>query len=67
VTTELLARMEFSMAPLPKRYIFAMGKNLQGWDGDSDVVGWDYETTDGYLKALEERGVGLTKATWCPA
>jgi N-acyl-D-amino-acid deacylase len=66
VTTELLGQDGISMAPLPKRYISPWRKNLAGLDGDSDVVGWDYETTDGYLKALEEKGVGLNESYLVP-
>lgn len=66
VTTELLGQDGISMAPLPKRYISPWRKNLAGLDGDSDEVGWDYETTDGYLRALEEKGVGLNESYLVP-
>jgi N-acyl-D-amino-acid deacylase len=66
VTTELLGQDGISMAPLPKRYISPWRKNLAGLDGDSDELGWDYETTDGYLKALEEKGVGLNESYLIP-
>jgi N-acyl-D-amino-acid deacylase len=66
VTTELLGQDGISMAPLPKRYISPWRKNLAGLDGDSDELGWDYETTGGYLKALEERGVGLNESYLVP-
>jgi N-acyl-D-amino-acid deacylase len=66
VTTELLGQDGISMAPLPKRYISPWRKNLAGLDGDSDELGWDYETTDGYLKALEKKGVGLNESYLVP-
>jgi N-acyl-D-amino-acid deacylase len=66
VTTELLGQDGISMAPLPKRYISPWRKNLAGLEGDSDEVDWDYETTDGYLKALEEKGVGLNESYLIP-
>jgi N-acyl-D-amino-acid deacylase len=66
VTTELLGQDGISMAPLPKRYISPWRKNLAGLDGDSDEAGWDYETTDGYLRALEEKGVGLNESYLVP-
>ena len=66
VTTELLGQDGISMAPLPKRYISPWRKNLAGLDGDSDELGWDYETTDGYLKALEQKGVGLNESYLVP-
>jgi N-acyl-D-amino-acid deacylase len=66
VTTELLGQDGISMAPLPKRYISPWRKNLAGLDGDSDQLGWDYETTDGYLNALEQKGVGLNESYLVP-
>jgi N-acyl-D-amino-acid deacylase len=66
VTTELLGQDGISMAPLPLRYISPWRKNLAGLDGDSDEVGWDYETTDGYLRALEAKGVGLNESYLIP-
>jgi len=66
VTTELLGQDGISMAPLPKRYISPWRKNLAGLDGDSDELGWDYETTQGYLRALEEKGVGLNESYLVP-
>jgi N-acyl-D-amino-acid deacylase len=66
VTTELLGQDGISMAPLPKRYISPWRKNLAGLDGDSDELGWDYETTEGYLKALEQKGVGLNESYLVP-
>jgi N-acyl-D-amino-acid deacylase len=66
VTTELLGQDGISMAPLPKRFISPWRKNLAGLDGDSDDLGWDYETTDGYLQALEQKGVGLNESYLVP-
>jgi len=66
VTTELLGQDGISMAPLPKRYISPWRKNLAGLDGDSDELGWDCETTEAYLKALEEKGVGLNESYLVP-
>ena len=66
VTTELLGQDGISMAPLPKRYISPWRKNLAGLDGDSDELDWDYETTDGYLQALEQTGVGLNESYLVP-
>jgi len=54
------------MAPLPKRYISPWRKNLAGLDGDSDELDWDYETTNGYLQALEKKGVGLNESYLVP-
>ena len=58
--------MESRWRRLPKRYISPWRKNLAGLDGDSDEVGWDYETTEGYLRALEEKGVGLNESYLVP-
>src|ERR1035441_8105037 len=66
VTTELLGQDGISMAPLPRRYISPWRKNLSGLDGDSDELGWDYETTDAYLQALEKKGVGLNESYLVP-
>ena len=54
ITTEVLGQDGISMAPLPKQYISPWRKNLAGLDGDSDDIQWDYETTENYLKILEE-------------
>ncbi len=66
VTTELLGQDGISMAPLPLKYISPWRKNLAGLDGVSDEVDWDYETTDGYLRALEANGVGLNESYLIP-
>jgi N-acyl-D-amino-acid deacylase len=66
VTTELLGQDGISMAPLPKRYLSPWRKNLAGLDGDSDEFNWDYETTDGYLQAMQANGVGLNESYLVP-
>jgi N-acyl-D-amino-acid deacylase len=66
VTTELLGQDGISMAPLPKQYVSPWRKNLAGLDGDSDELNWDYETTDGYLCAMEANGVGLNESYLVP-
>jgi len=66
VTTELLGQDGISMAPLPRRYISPWRKNLAGLDGESDELDWDYETTDGYLRAMQAHGVGLNESYLAP-
>lgn len=66
VTTELLGQDGISMAPLPTQYISPWRKNLAGLDGDSDKIDWGYETTDGYLRLMENTGVGLNEAYLVP-
>lgn len=53
ITTEILGQDGISMAPLPKQYISPWRKNLAGLDGDSDEIDWNYETTENYLKMIE--------------
>lgn len=66
ITTEVLGQDGISMAPLPVQYISPWRKNLAGLDGDSDHIDWTYATTDGYLKMLEKRGVGLNQSYLLP-
>ena len=66
VTTEILGQDGISTAPLPKPYISAWRKILAGFDGDSDKIDWNYETTDGYLRLLEKNGLGLNEAYLVP-
>lgn len=66
VTTEVLGQDGISMAPLPKKFISPWRKNLAGLDGESDDINWEYETTDGYLKLMEENGIGLNEAYLVP-
>lgn len=66
VTTELLGQDGISMAPLPKKFISPWRKNLAGLDGESDAFSWEYETTEGYLRALCAKGVGLNESYLVP-
>ncbi len=66
ITTEVLGQDGISMAPLPKQYISPWRKNLAGLDGDSDEIDWTYETTDNYLKMMEQKGVGLNQSYLVP-
>lgn len=66
VTTELLGQDGISMAPLPRSYVAPWRKNLAGLEGESDALSWDYETTGDYLRALEEKGVGLNESYLVP-
>ena len=66
VTTELLGQDGISMAPLPRKYIAPWRKNLAGLEGESDAIGWEYETTEAYLEALEAKGVGLNEGYLIP-
>jgi N-acyl-D-amino-acid deacylase len=66
VTTELLGQDGISMAPLPRLYISPWRKNLAGLDGVSDELDWNYETTDGYLQAMQAHGVGLNESYLVP-
>lgn len=66
ITTELLGQDGVSMAPLPKEYISDWRKNLAGLDGDSDEIDWGYETTENYLKMIEQARPGLNEAYLVP-
>lgn len=66
ITTEVLGQDGISMAPLPLQYISSWRKNLAGLDGESDEIDWTYETTANYLKAMEEKGVGLNETYLVP-
>lgn len=66
VTTELLGQDGISMAPLPQKYISPWRKNLAGLEGQSDEIGWNYETTEDYLAALAAKGVGLNESYLVP-
>ena len=66
ITTEVLGQDGISMAPLPKQYIDAWRKNLAGLDGVSDSISWEYETTENYLKMIEEVGPGINEAYLVP-
>lgn len=66
ITTEVLGQDGISMAPLPKEFISPWRKNLAGLDGESDDIDWAYETTDNYLKLMENKGVGLNESYLVP-
>lgn len=66
ITTEVLGQDGISMAPLPKEFISPWRKNLAGLDGESDEIDWEYETTDNYLKLMENNGVGLNESYLVP-
>lgn len=66
ITTEVLGQDGISMAPLPKEFISSWRKNLAGLDGESDEINWEYETTDNYLKLMENKGVGLNESYLVP-
>ena len=58
ITTEILGQDGISMAPLPKEFVSSWRKNLAGLDGDSDLLAWDWETTDKYLDLISKTGSG---------
>ena len=58
ITTEILGQDGISMAPLPKEFVSSWRKNLAGLDGDSDLLAWDWETTDKYLDLIAKTGSG---------
>ena len=58
ITTEILGQDGISMAPLPKEFVSSWRKNLAGLDGDSDLLTWDWETTDKYLDLIAKTGSG---------
>lgn len=66
ITTEVLGQDGISTAPLPKKFISPWRKNIAGLDGDSDKLSWDWETTDGYLKFLEQNGTATNTAYLVP-
>lgn len=66
VTTEVLGQDGISMAPLPIKYISPWRKNLAGLDGDSDNINWEFETTEGYLKMIEDAKPGLNECYLVP-
>lgn len=66
ITTELLGQDGVSLAPLPTRFISPWRKNLAGLDGDSDEIDWTFETTDNYLKMIEEAHPGLNEMYLVP-
>ena len=66
ITTEILGQDGISLAPLPVEYISPWRKNLAGLDGDSDDINWEYKTTEGYLKMIEEAKPGLNECYLVP-
>lgn len=66
VTTEIFGQDGISMAPLPKTWVGPWRRNLAGLEGTSDAIAWDHETTDGYLRLLEERGTGVNACYLVP-
>ncbi len=66
ITTEVLGQDGISMAPLPKEYISPWRKNLAGLDGDTDEINWEYETTENYLKMIEDVKPGLNECYLVP-
>ena len=66
ITTEVLGQDGISMAPLPKEFISPWRKNLAGLDGDTDEIDWNYETTENYLKMIEDVKPGLNQCYLVP-
>jgi N-acyl-D-amino-acid deacylase len=66
ITTELLGQDGISMAPLPKEYISPWRKNLAGLDGDTDNIDWEFETTENYLKMVDDVKPGLNECYLVP-
>ena len=65
ITTEILGQDGISMAPLPKEYVSPWRKNLAGLDGDSDLIDWNYETTENYLQMIDDVKPGLKNVISC--
>jgi len=66
ITTEVLGQDGVSMAPLPLAFIEDWRKNLAGLDGTSDSIDWTFQTTEGYLKALETRRLVIHESYLVP-
>jgi len=66
ITTEVLGQDGVSLAPLPLTFVEDWKKNIAGLDGVSDVVDWAWQTTEGYLKALEHRGLVINESYLVP-
>ena len=66
ITTEILGQDGISMAPLPKEYVSPWRKNLAGLDGDSDLIDWNYETTENYLQMIDDVKPGLNECYLVP-
>lgn len=66
VTTEILGQDGISLAPLPKEYIEDWRKNISGLEGESNIIDWSYETTEGYFKLLENSNLVMNAAYLVP-
>lgn len=66
ITTEFLGQDGVSMAPLPPKFISSWRKNIAGLDGDSDEIDWNYETTENYLKMIEDAKPALNECYLVP-
>ncbi len=66
ITTEILGQDGVSMAPLPLEFIEDWRKNLAGLDGTSDSIDWTFQNTEGYLKAMEHRGLVIHESYLVP-
>ena len=66
ITTDVLGQDGVSMAPLPLKYIPQWKINIAGLDGTSDEVDWTYQTTEGYLKEIEETKTTINTAYLVP-
>lgn len=66
ITTEVLGQDGISMAPLPAAHLSSWKKNLAGLDGESEAISWAFDTTDKYLKAVEEAVPGVNEAYLVP-
>jgi N-acyl-D-amino-acid deacylase len=66
ITTEILGQDGVSLAPLPLDFIEDWRKNLAGLDGTSDTIDWTFRTTEGYLKAMEARGLVIHESYLVP-
>lgn len=66
ITTEILGQDGLSMAPLPKKYISQWRSIISAFNGDSNTIDWEYETTKNYLSMMEKKGVGLNQGYLVP-
>ncbi len=66
ITTEVLGQDGISMAPLPIIHIDSWRKNIAGLDGESDLINWEYEITENYLKMIEQVKPGINEAYLVP-
>lgn len=66
ITTEILGQDGISMAPLPKKYIKEWRKINSSFNGDSDEMDWEYETTENYLNMMSENGIALNQGYLVP-